>query len=558
MLVDPGPADDASLALSSEIGASITASSWLTRRGFSAGDTLDRWLEPRLAHLTAPDAMADLPEAVDRIAHGLAAGEKIVVFGDYDCDGITSCAILTEVLRALGGQVEPLLASRFEGGYGFSGEALQAVRATGATLLITCDCGSSDHPRLDDAKRAGIDTIVIDHHLVPAEQLPARAFLNPHRPTCGYPFKGLASCGLALVVAAALRRRLAVELDVRRWLDLVAVGTIADVAPLVGDNRALVRRGLEAIASGERVGLTALAMNGSGGRRRAWSSEDVAFQIAPRLNATGRLAHPRVSLDVLLERDPARAWELAAEIEQLQRKRRELQRAMVDDADRDISKAGYAEDPGLVLARSSFHPGIVGIVAGRLASKHRKPTIVFAIDGSIGRGSARGPLGFRLYDALDACRSELVKFGGHQAAAGLEVRAERVDAFRDAWNRVCAEQLASMPPIPEPAPDVRLDARDDVAQVVFDLERLEPCGHQNPAPLIYIPDVEVLSARDLKGHAKLEFRLRGERVGGFAPERGPEGAALVGKTLALAGRLRRDQYRGGKHVELLVEAWSYG
>jgi len=385
--------------------------------------------------------------------------------------------------------------------------------------------------------------------------LPARAFLNPHRPECGHPFKGLASCGLALVVVTALRRRLDVELDVRRWLDLVAVGTIADVAPLVGDNRALVRRGLEVLAGGARVGLHALAMNGSGGRKRPWSSEDVAFQIAPRLNATGRLTHPRLSLQVLLERNATRAWEIAAEIEAIQQRRRAIQRTIVDEADREIEQAGYAGDPGLVLGRATWHPGIVGIVAGRLASKHRKPTVVVALEGETGRGSVRGPLGFRLHDALTACRSELVKFGGHQAAAGLEVRADRLSAFRDAWNRTCAEQLASMPPLVEKGPDVRLDERDDLAQVLHDLERLEPCGHQNPPPLLYVPDVHVLSVRDLKGHAKLELRLRGERVSGFAPERAVEAQAIVGKTLALAGRLRRDHFRGGNQPELLVESW---
>lgn len=555
MVNDPGPADDRALALARELGSSLTFASWLTRQGYAAGTGLERWLDPKLAQLTSPEAMLDLPAAVDRIASAIDRQERIAIFGDYDCDGITSCTILTEVVRALGGEVHPLVASRFDGGYGFSAPALTRVKETGATLLITCDCGSADHARLEGARLAGIDSVVIDHHLVPEEALPAVAFLNPHRPECGFPYKGLASCGLALVVASALRKRMGKSLDLRPWLDLVAVGTIADVAPLTGDNRALVRRGLEVLSGGERVGLSALAMNGAGGRKRAWSSEDVAFQIAPRINAVGRLTHPRAALELLLERDATRAWEIAGEIEALQKKRREIQRVMVEEAEREIADGAFADDPGLVLGRQGWHPGIVGIVAGRLASRFRKPTIVVALEGESGRGSARAPAGFRIHDALTACRADLVGFGGHQAAAGVEVRAGRLAAFRDAWNQTCAEQLATMPPFAAPGADVRLDERDDLAQVLVDLERLEPCGHQNPAPLLLIPGAEVLSARDLKGHLKLELRVRGQRLSGFAPERGNDSSTIVGRTLTLVGRLKRDHYRGGPLPEILVESF---
>jgi single-stranded-DNA-specific exonuclease len=557
MVRDPGPVSDAAIALAQELGSSFTMAQWLVRRGLGAGEQLERWLDPKLAHLTAPDAMADLAVAVDRMAFGIERSERIAVFGDYDCDGITSCAILTEVIRALGGDVAPLIASRFEGGYGFSAPALARVGDTGAKLLVTCDCGSTDHERIEAAKQAGIDAIVIDHHLVPKEELPALAFLNPHRPVCGFPYKGLASCGLALFVATALRKRMASALDVRPLLDLVAVGTIADVAPLTGDNRALVRRGLEVLSAGARVGLSALAMNGNGGKKRRWGSEDVAYQIAPRLNASGRLTHPKLSLEVLLERDATRAWELAAEIEELTLRRREIQRTMTEEALRDIERQGMSDDPSLVLARQGWHPGVVGIVAGRLADKFRRPAIVVALEGETGRGSARAPAGFRLYDSLAACREELVGFGGHQAAAGIEVRADRVDRFRDAWRDRCAAQLADMPPVRAAEPDVRLDERDDVAQVLGDLERLEPCGHYNPAPLLWIPDTQVLAAREVKGHLKLELSIRGgARLNGFAPELGDRLDGLQGKNVTIAGRLKRDHWRGGNLPEILVERFE--
>jgi single-stranded-DNA-specific exonuclease len=553
LALDPGPAGEAALALARAIPMSVTVADVLARRGATAGDPLARWLDPKLSHLTPPDAMADLDALSDRVAHAIRNHERIAVFGDYDCDGITSATIMTEVIEALGGNVQGLVASRFAGGYGFSQPALERVRATGASVLVTCDCGSSDHERLEAAKKVGIDALVIDHHLVPNETLPALAFLNPHRPECGFPYKGLASCGLALFVATALRKKLGASLDVRRWLDLVAVGTIADVAPLDGDNRALVKAGLIVLAQGKRTGLSAMTLNGCGGKRRPLSAEDVAYQVAPRINAPGRMGDPTVAMDVLRERDPAKAWALADQIERLTEERREVQRRMCAEAFFDVEKAGWADEPALVLARQDWHPGIVGIVAGRVADQLQKPCVVIALEGERGRGSARTPSGYRLYDALSTARETLIGFGGHQAAAGVEIAASNVDAFRAAFASACAAQLEAMPALAPPnLPDVRLDARDDPRALIADLEQLEPCGEANPAPRVWIADVEVVSAREIKGHLKIEILLRGERVGGFGPELGEMAATLVGQRVDIVGRLKPDHWRGGGAVEVLI------
>src|ERR1019366_3913967 len=241
MLQFPQPAGDAALGLARALRVTRTAGAVLVARGLVDADESQRFLDPRLAHLTVPDAMKDRAEAVARIARAVRAKERVCVFGDYDADGVTAAALLTDVLRPLGAEVIPLLADRFNGGYGLSALALARVLATGATLLITCDCGSSDHERLEGVRRAGVDAVVIDHHRVPDEPLPAVAFLNPHRPECGFAYKGLASVGLALSVGAGVRAELGVALDMRRWLDLVAIGTIGDVAPLDGDTRATAR-----------------------------------------------------------------------------------------------------------------------------------------------------------------------------------------------------------------------------------------------------------------------------------------------------------------------------
>ena len=554
-IVDPGAASLEALTLARDLGLSITVADILYRGGHGASDATRRFLDPRLAHLTPPDAMADRDASAERIVRAIRAGERIAVFGDYDCDGITAAAVITGILRALGGDVTPLLATRAEGSYGLSAPALARVQGARPSLLITCDCGSSDHERLAAARRAGIDCVVIDHHLVPTEPLPALAFLNPHRADCGFPYKGLASCGLALSVGAAVRKRLDIPLDLRPFLDLVAIGTIADVAPLTGDNRALVRAGLAVIQSGARPGLRALAALANLDLARGLSAEDVAFRIAPRLNAPGRLGDPDVSLALLLEQSSVTASALAATVEQAQLQRRAIQDEMLSSALAEIERAGFDRDPAIVLARQGWHPGVVGIVAGRLASRFGKPTIVVGLEGDRGRGSVRGPSGARLHDGLTRCRAELAGFGGHQAAAGVEVRAERVEALRAAWCDAWRDEgLAASPE--RASADARLDDRDDPVAVVRDLDRLEPCGEGNRASSLLIPGALIRGARNLKGHLKLDLAVRGREISCFGFELGDLAPRLTGARADVLGRLRRDAWRGGDAVELRIERVS--
>jgi single-stranded-DNA-specific exonuclease len=551
-IVDPGPAGAGSYALARELGVTITVADALSRSGRAADDATRRWLDPRLAHLTAPDGMADRQAAADRIARAVRAGERICVFGDYDCDGITATAVLTSALRALGGDVTPRLATRRDGAYGLSHAALARVRETSSRLVVTCDCGSSDHERIAAARAAGIDVVVIDHHLVPREPLPALAFLNPHRPDCAFPYKWLASCGLALSMAAALRKELGKELDLRPLLDLVAIGTVADVAPLTEDNRVLVRAGLAIMAQGRRPGLRALAERGNFAGVPL-TAEDVSFRFAPRLNAPGRMADPDDALALLLEADPARAAAIAHRVEELQQQRRAIQAQMVDEALADVADGRFADAPGIVVARQGWHPGVVGIVAGRLADQLGKPTIVVGLEGARGRGSVRGPRGFPLHDALTASRDALVGFGGHQAAAGVEVEASRIEALRAAWCDACGRLGAAG--FGGDDPDrvlVRLAPEDDPFDVALDLVKLDPCGEGNPEPRIVVPAARVAEARDLKGHLRVSLAFGGRGVDGIAFHRGSEAEGFRGREVAVVGSLRRDTYRGGRAVELLV------
>jgi single-stranded-DNA-specific exonuclease len=403
-----------------------------------------------------------------------------------------------------------------------------------------------------------VDSVVIDHHLVPSEPLPAFAFLNPHRPDCGFPFKGLASCGLALSIGAAVRTVLGRTLDLKALLDLVAIGTIADVAPLVGDNRALVRAGLGVLGDARRPGLRALYDLAGITPGAPLAADDIAFRIAPRLNAPGRLGSPEPALRLLLERNRERAELLAASIESSSLERRALQDRMLDEALAEISERKYDDRPAIVLGREGWSTGIVGIVAGRLADKFARPVAVIGFENGRGRGSVRGPRGSKLYDALERSSAVLVRFGGHQSAAGLELELERIAELREAFEAAILEQNgrsddgASTLSSASPADGVlRLVPGDSPTRVLADLALLEPCGEGNPYPEIELEGAVLVAREVTGGHLKLELDIAGERVGAFGPGMGAR-AGEIGKTTIVSGRLRRDTFRGGDAVELKI------
>jgi single-stranded-DNA-specific exonuclease len=548
----PSPAE----LLRRRLGLSQTVAAWLARSGRADPSAAERFLNPRLADLTRPDEMADREVVAQRLARAIRHGELVAVFGDYDCDGITSCAIMTEVLRTLGGRAIPLIASRFDGGYGVSPAAVDRILGTRASVLVTCDCGSSDHVALRSLTSRGLDVIVIDHHLVPDEPLPAIGFLNPHRLDCGFAYKGLASCGLALSIAAALRKALGVELDVRYWLDLVAVGTVADVAPLDGDNRALVRAGLDAILKARRPGMQALLEVAKISRESPLTGRDVAFRIAPHINAPGRLGSADIALDLLLARDLATARSLAATLEQLSDRRRALSEEMFVEACEEVERSGFSRDAAIVVGRSGWNPGIVGIVAGRLVDRYQCPVIVIGMDAGSGRGSVRGPIGARLHDALCEASDVLVRFGGHQQAAGLEVLEGRLGALRERFVDAVMRQGSAPRPHSPAGELLSLDAADDPMTVLVDLGRLEPCGFRNPRPRIVV-EGRVASAREVKnGHLKLELTLDNRRrLDCFAPRRGELARSLAGR-VRVVGDLRHNGFSGVGAAELLVDEVS--
>ena len=474
----------------------------LVARGIVEADLAARFLAPRLANLRPPDGVADLPRAVERLTAALGAGEMIGVFGDYDVDGVTTVAILTSALRAFGGTVVPRAASR-QAGYGLGVDDVARFAAAGCRVLVTGDCGTSDHEALRAARAGGIDTIVIDHHELPEGETAAYALVNSRRPDDTFPFKGLASCGVAFYLTAALRTRLASAFDPRELLDLVALGTIADMVPLMAENRILVAAGLERLSQRKRPGLAALAVRAElpGGPITA---HDAAFRLTPRLNAAGRLGEAQLALDLLLAGD-ADAERLAAELDDQNTERQRVQELVWKEALAQASaQVAELDAPALVVGAEGWHAGVVGIIAARLVDRFTRPAIAIGFRDGEGRGSARTVAGVNLFDALARCASHLTKFGGHAGAAGMSIAIGELDGFRAAFAAEAARQLGTARPLAGLAVDAEVTLGDLDRGFTEELARLEPFGVANRQPLFALSGVTTMATRVVgKDHLQL-------------------------------------------------------
>lgn len=544
--------------LGRRLGLAPVVAQILLQRGFGDPEQAASYLDPKLAALSSPEPMLDRERAAERIVAAIQARERVAVFGDYDVDGATSAVILADVIEALGGIVETFVADRFDGGYGLSDRAWSRIAETAPGLLITCDCGSADHERIEQARETGVDVIVVDHHLVPDRPLPAFAFINPHRPECGFSFKGMCSAGLAFSLGAEVRKKLGASLDMRRWLDLVALGTIADIAPLEGDNRILVRAGLRQLGDMHvRPGIAALR-EAAGLRPSALAASDIAFRLGPRLNAPGRLGEPDLTLRLLRAKSGDEARGLAARIEALNEERKRLQNEVTDAALEQVGSYYSDDDAGVAVAAGrGWHRGVLGIVASRVAETFEMPAIVIGIEDGIGVGSGRTVGGFDLHQAVAANASWLLGFGGHRAALGVRLEEEQVEAFRNAMRRVEVQASESIAVC-----DVEVGTTAFGLPKASDLLALEPLGEGNPEPWVSVQVDEVTSVKSVgrRGdHLKLELRVAGQRLPAFglgmgdAVGRIEEAAVDDTKVLRLRGMLRPDRYRGGEAIELRLE-----
>lgn len=547
------PPPDVVDRLSRELAIPAGACALLAARGLREPDEAKRFLRPRLSELHDPLRLEGMAAAVRRVREALSAGETILVHGDYDVDGIAGAALLTRRLRTLGGRVVPFVPHRIRDGYDFGPAGVDAAREAGAALAITVDSGILAHAAVAAAADAGIDVVVTDHHTPGSTLPPATAVVNPRRPDCGYPEEDLCGAALAFKLARAVSRASGVA-DAELWprLDLVALATVADLVPLTGENRTLARYGLRALAATELPGLRAL-LEAADLDGTEVSAGDVGYRIAPRINAVGRMASATRGLELLLTDDPAEAREIAGELDDENRRRRAEDRRTLDEA---LERLGDAYDPdadfAVVLASEGWHPGVIGIVASRVAERIHRPTVLVALEGERGRGSARSIPGFDLHDAIAACADHLTRFGGHRQAAGLEVERARLGAFREAFREEAARRLAGaeLRPVLSADLELPLDAvTEDLHRV---LEYVGPFGIGNPRPTFVVRDAGVRGARVVgDDHLKLRLGRDGvelEAIGfGLAERIPPE--AVDGGTVDAVFRIRENVYRGVRTLQ---------
>jgi single-stranded-DNA-specific exonuclease len=524
----------------------------LASRGYADTERAKRFLRPRLDQLHDPGLLTDLDRAVERLLIALREQETILVHGDYDVDGICSTTLMVRTIVALGGKAIPFIPHRLEDGYDLSAAGVRAAREAGATLVVTCDCGTSAIAPIAELQASGIDVIVTDHHL-PGGPLPnAFAVLNPKRPGCPSPDKDLAAVGVAYKLALALTRAAGGrENAVHAMLDLVALATIADVAPLRGENRVLVRYGLRLLNEDPRPGVRAL-VRATGLDGKLLTAGRVAFIIAPRLNAAGRLARALRGVDLLMATKDHEANAIARELEELNARRQELDRAVLERA-RELAYAMDLDNTfGIVLAEQGWHAGVIGIVASRIVEELGRPTLLIALDGDEGKGSGRSISAFDLHAGLARCSDLLMRFGGHRAAAGVTIAAERVEEFATRFNDVARERLTPEDLVPEIRADLELSLEEVTEEVDAMLRHLEPCGIGNPSPVIVARGVTIVAPPRTVGKDGLKLLIeQGGRqfvvLGwGMAP-RGRELAA--GQSIDVAFRIERDEWNGESRLQ---------
>lgn len=540
--VDPEPVR----ALAEGLHLPPLVAALLVARGHDSVERARDFLRPRLEQLHPPAAMRGMAEAVERLAAAIRSRETILVHGDYDVDGICSTTLLVRTLRHLGATAVPFVPHRLRDGYDLSQAGVRAAVEAGARVLVTCDCGTTAHQPVAELAALGIDVIITDHHLPGRPPPGCVAVLNPRVAGCDYPDKDLCAAAVAFKLALALLTHHGASPNVAYgMLDLVALATIADVAPLRGENRILVRYGLRLMAETRNTGLRAL-VSASGLEGRELTAGRVAFILAPRLNAVGRIGEAMRGVQLLMTQDEGEANAIARDLEEINRARQALDRETLDAARKLAAARDLDAAAGLVLAAEGWHPGVIGIVASRLVEDLYRPVVLVAIEGGVGKGSGRSIPAFDLHAGLTECQDLLVRYGGHRAAAGLTIEAGRIPELAERFDAVARARLTSDDLVPE----MRLDLELGFGEANDGLERLlrhfEPFGVGNPAPLLATRGARVAAPPRVIGQNGLKFRLRddsAEMEGVWWGVSHRAGEWPAGSAVDAAYRLERDMYR---------------
>ncbi len=543
------------------LGVTDLVAQLLVNRKITDADAARQWLEPRLTQLIDPSLMKGMDAAVSTILAALDAEERVTIYGDYDVDGMTASSTLARFLRTCGYDVHVFLPDRFRDGYGINADRIADLVEEGTKLFISVDCGVSSVSQITLAKELGARFVVVDHHQLPEGDLPpADAIINPHQPDCPYPFKDLCAAGLAFHLAVALRVELRRrgwfadrdEPDIRELLDIVAIGTIADVVPLRGINRVLTASGLARIERSSHPGVRALAAIGAPGRRV--NASTVAFQIGPRLNAAGRLSHPYKGYEILATDDGNLAEHIAQDIDAENKRRRQVQDE-IEAAALEQALSEQGEDANAyVLWAEGWHAGVAGIVAARMVQRFHRPCAVVGVRDGIGKGSIRSITGFNAVAGLRLCADTLDQFGGHPHAAGVTVSLENLPAFRKAFVTAATEMI-------EPryyTPVLKLDAEVPFSfigsRLLDDLSMLGPYGAGNPEPRFCTRGVKVVNAKAIGAdgsHLRMRLMSGGRSLNAIAFGRGKD-CPEAGQLIDVAYRPDWNEWNGSVSLQLQV------
>ncbi len=544
--------------LASKLAISPVTAQLLINRGIYTTEQGRAFLGSELERLHSPLIMEDMKKAVARILKAVRAGENIMIYGDYDADGITSAALLTYVFRSLGTKVECYLPNRLEEGYGLHLEPLKKARENGIDLVITVDCGISAFEEALWASENGLDLIITDHH-EPQSEIPAAfAVVDPKRHDCKYPFKELAGVGVALKLAQALLETAGRGSGAwQEYLDLACLGTIADIVPVRGENRILVKHGLLRLANAKSPGIQAL-MEVSGIKKEELSPYDVGFGLAPRLNAAGRVGNPDLALRLLLTDNAGEARDLAGELNKYNQARQKIESTVFEEALKMLEEnPERGEDRVVVLSSDNWHPGVIGIVASRLLNRLYRPVLLISLEGREGKGSARSIPGFNICEALVQCNKHLLSYGGHAQAAGFTIERGKIEEFCRELNTYAGKIIGDK----EMVPWLDLDGIIEMGQVseklINELDLLRPFGHANPDPLLGCRDATVVNSRGVgKEAAHLKLRLRGNNslLDGIGFNLGAYAEIVAtAEAVDLAFVPGINEFNGRRYVELKVK-----
>ncbi|MDI6742280.1 MAG: single-stranded-DNA-specific exonuclease RecJ [Smithella sp.] len=547
---------------SKEFGINPIISQILSNRGLNGIEQARRYLYPSLNDLHSPFLMKDIKLGVARLMKAIHDNEKIVIYGDYDADGITSVVILFKFIQAVTPQVEYYIPDRIDEGYGLKIPAIDKFKKDNISLIITVDCGISDAEQIAYANSLGIDTIVLDHHEISGQLPPAVASINPNREDCDFPFKGLAGVGIAFNFLIALRGTLNKEgfwgendyPNLKEYLDIVTLGTIGDIAPLIDENRIFCKIGLELISGGQRPGIKALK-EVSGVENQPIDSFKASFALIPRINAAGRIASPADAVKLLLTDNIAEARILAEKLDSHNRNRQLLEKKIVAEILDNIGNNPEIEKmKSFVFASDKWHPGVVGIVASRLVDLYNRPALVISLKDGVGKGSGRSVSGFNIYKGIQQCADLLLSYGGHYHAAGISIKEENIGEFARLLDEITRDNSEDTELLSQIVIDSPCDLSEINLALIDQLELLSPFGSRNPEPLLYARDVTIHSPMIVgNNHLKMHVRGKGASFDSIWFNMGKYLPDINGANLDIVFTPQINNWNGARDIQLKIK-----